>query len=143
MNPARDGCGVIWYSPLVPAKPEVVRAYVGMVRSVCIEHGIEPLITLTSLSHRCFDSTIPILSDPQNADETARAKRCYRALFAAGKEQGWIPYRYGIDHMDLIVDADTTFWRTVAAIKTALDPNGIISPGRYCPLSPEPQSKKS
>ncbi|MCX5753163.1 MAG: FAD-binding oxidoreductase [Candidatus Krumholzibacteria bacterium] len=133
MNPARDGCGVIWYSPLVPMKPEKARAYVDMVYRVCAEHRIEPLITLTSLSHRCFDSTVPILFDPRHADDTARAKKCYEALFEAGKELGVLPYRVGIDHMGLIVRPDSTYWKLVARLKEAIDPGGIIAPGRYCP----------
>jgi 4-cresol dehydrogenase (hydroxylating) len=137
MNPARDGCGVIWYSPLIPMKPKDARAYVDMVYRVCAEHRIEPLITLTSLSHRCFDSTVPILFDPKNADETARAKQCYLALYEAGKKEGFLPYRVGIDHMDLISRDGGTYWELVAKIKRAIDPEGIISPGRYCPPKQE------
>ncbi len=58
MDPARDGCGVAWYSPLVPMKPESVTAYVRMVTAIMRKHRLEPLITLTSLSDRCFDSTV-------------------------------------------------------------------------------------
>jgi 4-cresol dehydrogenase (hydroxylating) len=133
MNPAGDGCGVIWYSPLVPMKPEGVRLYVDMVKEVCSTHGIEPLITLTSLSHRCFDSTVPILFDPADESETRRAKECYHALFAAGREHGFLPYRVGIDHMDLITNQGGTCWDVVSRVKKALDPYNIISPGRYCP----------
>jgi 4-cresol dehydrogenase (hydroxylating) len=135
MNPAQDGCGVIWYSPLVPMKADEVRIYVDMVKKICIEHRIEPLITLTSLSHRCFDSTVPLLFDPQDPDETQRAKRCYRALYEAGKKRGFLPYRVGIDHMALVMQSDSVFWNLVSKLKQTLDPDGIIAPGRYCPLN--------
>ena len=136
MNPAADGCGLIWYSPLVPMKPDTVRAYTDMVRTVCIAHGMEPLITLTSLSDRCFDSTVPLLFDRTDPDDTARAKACFRGLFEAGKRLGVYPYRAGIDQMDLVVDPEAPFWDLVSRIKKAVDPQHIISPGRYSPTRP-------
>ena len=133
MDPSKDGRGIIWYSPLIPMKSEAVKKYVAMVHSVCEKYKIEPLITLTSLSHRCFDSTVPILFDPKDKDETLRAKKCYIALFEEGKKDGFIPYRYGIDHMNLIVNNTDPFWKLVSKIKNALDPDHILSPGRYSP----------
>jgi 4-cresol dehydrogenase (hydroxylating) len=133
MNPAHDGCGLIWYSPLVPMRSDQVRRYVDMVNTICIEHGMEPLITLTSLSHRCFDSTVPLLFDPGDPDDVRRAKACYHALFDAGRENGFLPYRVGIDHMDLILEGRGPYWDLVSLIKRALDPHGVIAPGRYCP----------
>jgi len=132
LNPSRDGCGAIWYSPLVPMKSAEVLKYVGIVEEHCTAHGIEPLITLTSLSPRCFDSTVPLLFDPSDSEETARAKECYRALFRAGCDEGFVPYRVGIDHMDLVTARSSPFWDLVGAIKGALDPAGILAPGRYC-----------
>jgi 4-cresol dehydrogenase (hydroxylating) len=137
MDPARDGCGLIWYSPLVPMSAKRVRVYVEMVKQVCVEHGIEPLITLTSISSRCFDSTVPILFDRADEAAAARADACYRALFDAGRREGFLPYRMGAQYMDLVTSEDSTYWRLVAKMKHAIDPDGIISPGRYCPVSHE------
>jgi len=133
MNPAKDGCGVIWYSPLVPMKSKIVRSYTDMVNQVCIRNKIEPLITLTSFSPRCFDSTVPILFNPNDNDETNRAKNCYKELYDKGKKLGLLPYRMGIDHMDLATKKGTVYWDLVSKIKKVIDPDGIIAPGRYCP----------
>jgi 4-cresol dehydrogenase (hydroxylating) len=133
MNPARDGCGLIWYSPLVPMVPGTVRTYVDRVEGVCTAHGIEPLITLTSLSSRCFDSTVPLLFDPSDASEVQRAHACFRELFEAGRRLGCLPYRSGIHSMPLFTGQDTPFWRTVRGLKSVLDPHGILAPGRYSP----------
>jgi 4-cresol dehydrogenase (hydroxylating) len=134
MNPALDGCGLIWYSPLVPMSADRVRTFVEMTERICVEHGIEPLITLTSISSRCLDSTVPILFDRDDPSAAVRADRCYRALFEAGRGEGFLPYRMGSQYMDLVTSADNSFWRLVAKIKQAVDPQGIMSPGRYCPL---------
>lgn len=134
MDPARDGCGLIWYSPLVPMTPERVRSYVNLVDSVCRAHAVEPLVTLTSLSPRVFDSTVPILFDRDDPEESARADACYRALFEQGRQEGYLPYRMGAQYMDLVTGADTPFWRLVGKIKAAVDPDGILAPGRYSPI---------
>ena len=133
MDPARDGCGLIWYPPLIPMRPERVRAYVGMVERICTDHKTEPLITLTSLSDRCFDSSVPILFRRDQDDDLVRAQACYRALLDAGRAEGFLPYRMSIDAMDWAIQPETPFWELVGKIKSAFDPNGIIAPGRYAP----------
>src|SRR5271169_4923703 len=134
LDPARDGCGLIWYSPLVPMIPGQVRRYVDMVQDICAGHRIEPLITLTSLSDRCFDSSVPLLFDRRDANQIANAQSCYQALLEAGRKEGFLPYRLGIGSMSWLTDSDAPCWEMVAAIKSALDPAGIIAPGRYAPL---------
>jgi 4-cresol dehydrogenase (hydroxylating) flavoprotein subunit len=133
MDPARDGCGLIWYPPLVPMRPDRVRVYVGMIERICTAHRIEPLITLTSLSDRCFDSSVPLLFQREDPAETARAQACYRALLDAGRKEGFLPYRMAIDAMDWVIRPETPFWQLVGKIKSVFDPNGIIAPGRYAP----------
>lgn len=131
LDPAADGCGLIWYSPLVPMMPERVRRYVAIVRDICGRHRIEPLITLTSLSDRCFDSSVPLLFERADRAATERAQACYIALLDAGKSEGFLPYRIGLQGMDWLVRPGQPYWEMAAALKAAIDPRGIISPGRY------------
>ncbi|WP_218933428.1 FAD-binding oxidoreductase [Rubripirellula lacrimiformis] len=130
INPAHDGCGLIWYSPLVPMKGEIARSYVDMVDRVCKAHGIEPLITLTSLSDRLMDSTVPILFRPEKPGESQRAQACYEALLAGGRELGCLPYR--LSHQStgpLLADASPGHFDVITKLRQSLDPNNIISPG--------------
>ena len=46
-------------------------------------------------------------------------------------EQGFPPYRVGINSMHRVVDENDPYWKTVRDLKKALDPNNIIAPGRY------------
>jgi 4-cresol dehydrogenase (hydroxylating) len=133
LDPARDGCGLIWYAPLVPMAPGRVRAFVDMVRRLCLEHRIEPLITLTSLSERCFDSTVPLLFDRADVDDVARAQACYDCLLEAGMAEGFVPYRTSVRSMSRFIDPGGAFWSLVSDLKRAVDPGDILSPGRYCP----------
>jgi len=145
-NPARDGCGLIWFAPLVPIRGKDVRRYTNMIEKICPQYGINPLITLTTVNDRCFDSTVPLLFDRSDADATARANNCYRALFEAGQNEGFLPYRLNIDAMD-IINGGSAFSMLTNTLKAAVDPNFILAPGRYVPrinTNPEatPESTK-
>jgi len=130
LDPSRDGCGLIWYAPLVPMRGDAVRDFVALVEDTCPRFGIEPLITLTTVSHGAFDSTIPILFDRRT--EAARAQDCYEALLHEGRRRGFLPYRLGIHAMNFFAEGpDAPYRRVIEALKRALDPAGIISPGRY------------
>ncbi|TQE98216.1 MAG: FAD-binding oxidoreductase [Spiribacter salinus] len=133
MNPARDGCGLMWYAPLVVMKPALVRDYVETLTRICHEHGMNPLITLTTLSDRCFDSTVPLLFDRSDAAACSRAEDCYQALFEAGLGKGFVPYRVSTRAMSRLTRSGE-FWRTVADLKGAVDPSNIVAPGRYARL---------
>lgn len=131
LDPARDHGGIIWYAPLVPLRAEAVAAYLTMVERVCRQHGIEPLVTLTTQSDRCVDSTLPILFDPRDAEQASRAQACYRALLEEGRALGFVPYRYPAHEMARLVEESQPYWALVKAIKTAVDPGAVIAPGRY------------
>ncbi|WP_282604500.1 FAD-binding oxidoreductase [Pelagibius sp. Alg239-R121] len=140
LDPARDGCGIMWYAPLVPMTASAARNYVDMVNEICPRFGINPLITLTTISERCFDSTVPILFDP--AVEQERAQACYRALFEEGKNRGFLPYRMNLQSMELYTAHEgSVFWQTVNKIKHAIDPEQLISPGRYHSVASEADKK--
>jgi 4-cresol dehydrogenase (hydroxylating) len=133
-NIAKDDCGLIWYSPIVLNKPAKVRQYIDFVYRTCMKYSMESLITLTTVSDRCFDSTIPLLFDRKDAQSMHLAQSCYAELMSEGQKLGFFPYRLGIDQMKSVTgDPNSVSWRLVSKIKAALDPNQILSPGRYCP----------
>lgn len=130
-NPAADGCGLIWYAPLVPMRPAGVRAYVEMVRKVTRLHGVEPLITLTSISDRVFDSTVPIIFDKEQQQAQGAADNCYRDLLETGRLMGYFPYRVGIHSMEQLASLQQHAHQFHSKLKTHLDPANILAPGRY------------
>ena len=143
LDPARDGCGLIWYSPLIPMTGEDAERFVATTTQTCLESGFDPLITLTSLSPRVFDCTVPILFDAAKAGEADRAQACYRLLFDRNARDGYVPYRLPVTEMGRVIDCagDAAYWRVVHQLKLALDPGGIMSPGRYAPVRPPSGSK--
>ena len=131
-HPAKDGAGIFWYEPLVPFTSLEVDRSCDVMRKCLLKHGFDPLLAVTSRSSRSLSATIPLLFDRENPEDVARAKRCYRALVKAGLENGWPPYRLGIDYMDMIAcDPDSPNAQIQQLLKNALDANAIIAPGRY------------
>jgi len=130
-DPARDGCGLLWYAPLVPMRGRQARAYVEMVQQITRKHGIEPLLTFTSLNDRVFDSTVPLLFDRSQPQAVAAAHACYEELLAEGKAHHWFPYRVGISTMPALRAAQQDAPGFHDRLQAALDPHGLIAPGRY------------
>ena len=130
-NPGRDGCGLIWYAPLVPMRPADLRAYVSMVKEIAPRHGLEPLITLTTLSDKLFDSTVPLLFDRSDVTAVKSAKACYEELFVTGRAKGWFPYRIAVDSMANLsaLQSDSKIFHQ--RLRKDLDPHDLLSPGRY------------
>lgn len=131
LDPSRDGCGLLWYAPLVPMREDVVRAFVAMVERVAPRHGIEPLITLTSLNDRVFDSTVPLLFARDDATAVRRARQCHTELLEAGSRLGCFPYRLDIDSMPMLASRLAAASAFHARLRSAVDSDGILAPGRY------------
>ncbi|HRD48312.1 MAG: FAD-binding oxidoreductase [Candidatus Competibacter sp.] len=131
LDPARDGCGLIWYAPLVPMKAAKVRDYVDFVTRTASSFGVEPLITLTSLSDKVFDSTVPLLFERASAAAVGNAQRCYAALMSGGQAKGFFPYRVGVDSMRWLAECAPESADLGVRLKAVLDPHRILAPGRY------------
>jgi 4-cresol dehydrogenase (hydroxylating) flavoprotein subunit len=134
MMPDRDGCGLIWFSPLLPMDASLVRDFIQEATRVCIAEGIEPMITLTAISERCFDSTIPLVFDVKSEADQEKARRCYEALIEVAQEFRVFPYRMDIESQRRVFDrriGESASLSLTEKLLLAADPNGIFSPGRY------------
>ena len=136
MDPIKDGVGVIWYAPAIPLKGAIVDQMVEMIKGTLEKYSFEQALSITTLSEKCSMGVIPIIY--KRPDENQRAHQCFDELWQRGVEIGCHPYRINIAAMrKLTKGQDSTFWHTVAEIKSALDPAGILSPGRYAGMSEE------
>lgn len=100
-SPEKDGAGILWFAPLVPANSESVKRYLEIAHEVIGKYGFEPAISFTSLSDRCFDSVLALLFNSHSEEDIARAKACYEELFKRCGSEGFVPYRipHSFDHL--------------------------------------------
>jgi FAD/FMN-containing dehydrogenase len=132
-NPARDGCGLLWYAPLVPMRPADVRRFVDFAYRELRGQGLEPLITLTSQGDRLFDSTVPLLFDRQDPQAAAAASASLEHLIETGRRLGFYPYRLHVQSQAAHLARQSASAELVARLRRGLDAADVLAPGRYAP----------
>lgn len=129
-DPDKD-CGLYFYFPMVPWDGKRIREIVDVCAKVMLSTGFEPNIALRFPTDRCVLVACGIGFDRKIEAEDDKARACYEALVTTIAAMGCLPYRPGIQGMDLLpmpVDASSVILKR---LKHALDPSDIIAPGRY------------
>lgn len=133
LNPSLDDVGLRWFAPLVPIIPEKVLEFNEIITRVSSQFEVPALITFNTISPLCFDCTIPIFFEKDNELSEKKADEYFWALLNECQKAGFFPYRLDIEAQKKLIIKDLAYWQTPLSIKKALDPNNIISPGRYLP----------
>ena len=130
MDPDRDGCGLLWCSPIAPNQGRHARRVTDLAKERMLASGFEPAISLTVLTDRTLSCIISIAYDREVPGEDLRAAECYRELLTSLGKEGYLPYRLGVNWMAAMEEGNA-YSETLRLLKGALDPHGIMAPGRY------------
>jgi len=130
-DPDQSDCGMLFTLPILPTTRNELQVAVSHVESVFARHGFVPYITLNLINSHALETVINMAFDRRIPARVAAAHACNDELTADLTNMGYVPYRVGIQSMAQVVRQDDSFWQTAQAIKKSLDPNNIISPGRY------------
>jgi 4-cresol dehydrogenase (hydroxylating) len=130
LDPDRDRCGLIWCSPLAPLDGREVERMTSLCISTLLEHGFEPMISLTLMTERTVGCVTSIIYDRDVVGEDERAHRAHEDLQDRLASNGYYPYRLGIQSMRLFQQL-APLSRFLAGVKAHLDPEHILAPGRY------------
>jgi len=85
--------------------------------------NIETPSSLVAVASLAFDRIQP--------DQVERAHACASALLTLIHSEKLEVYRARADMMGEVVSSDSEYWQVVRNLKQVLDPDNIISPGRY------------
>jgi 4-cresol dehydrogenase (hydroxylating) len=140
MDPDRDGCGLLWCSPVAPNDGRSAQELTGLASELLLRHGFEPAISITVLTERAISCIISLGYDRNVAGEDERAKACYDELLASLAAKGYYSYRLAVGSMSAVCADTTSYTQLLQSLKSSLDPNEILAPGRYIADSRKPKS---
>jgi 4-cresol dehydrogenase (hydroxylating) len=132
-DPLDCHAGLLWIAPVLPASGASSVEVMRLLDPIFEKHGFEPLVTFTLITERALVCVSNLSFDRREPDDAARAKACYDELTARLAAEGYISYRTGPEGMAKLADHSDVFWDVTAQLKDALDPQNVISIGRYNP----------
>lgn len=140
-NPAPTS-GHLWFSPVIPRTGEGIieanRVFDEASKTIAELKvplvGITPFALPAGLYERAFLFVLgfPVTEDPEQNKVFMKA---FQALVRVGADHGWGEYRTPAIFQDMVMSIysynDNSLLRFHEAVKDAIDPNGILSAGRY------------
>lgn len=125
--------GHIDIAPLIPAKGALVYEFYQEAKALYAKHGFDIYIGYHLYQRHMVHVTM-IFFDNDDHEQIARARALYAEVLEAARRHGYAPYRGHVDNMDLIAKGfdfnDHAMQRFQERLKDALDPAGVINPGK-------------
>jgi 4-cresol dehydrogenase (hydroxylating) len=122
------------FGPVMAATGKRVREVYDIVYRRFVEHGIDCYVGMFGMDRRAIVMVADIIYNRGDREMTDRARKLFRTLCQDVAKIGVSLYRSHLDFMDDGADMQTfnnqAFRRFNERVKAALDPNGILAPGK-------------
>ena len=126
----RENGGIVWFSPVLPTIGKQIQKEHKLAKRIILDHGLDPM-TGYIVRERYVHHLISLVFDRTSTDERHRVQRCYQALLDAHTQLGYPVYRAPVTMMNTVAETYDPHLRKIwSRIKQALDPSGIIAPGK-------------
>jgi 4-cresol dehydrogenase (hydroxylating) len=123
--------GMLCCLPVLPAKAEDIKAAIDILESIEHDFGILPAATLNPMNDQCLESVINIYFDRYDPESVKKAHDVNNEMIRRFYTSGFRFYRFDVKTLHTYINPENTHWKLVARLKKALDPDRILSPGRY------------
>ena len=132
-NPAGGGADIVVHSltKFMGGHGNSIGGVVGLVRPLYAAHGFDFTAALIVGNPRTMVALLSVFYDKDDPGETARAEALYHEIAAVTQRAGYQAYRASTLAMDRIMAPAPEFLDLCTRIKAALDPRGILAPGKY------------
>jgi 4-cresol dehydrogenase (hydroxylating) flavoprotein subunit len=126
--------GHIGFSPIAPLTGRDAMALRDLLRGMIEEAGLDYIGAMLPINARSFAHITLIIFDTKNEPQARAAYEVARRLVQDAAKLGYGEYRAHLDFMDLAADQyswnDHAYRRFCERLKDALDPQGILAPGK-------------
>jgi 4-cresol dehydrogenase (hydroxylating) len=131
VDPARDGAGLTWLAVVSPLTGRHTQELLDLAAPVFEKHGLDLSIAFIMVNARSTLCLIEIFFNRHSDRECQASELVYAELADLTEAAGYTQYRTSVGYSDRILAGAPAFHRMVDQLKGALDPGGVIAPGRY------------
>lgn len=126
----RGGGGSMWFAPVSQARGSECDKQYALAKQILNKHGLD-YVGEFIVGWRDMHHVIDVLYDRTSTEETQRANACFNELLDEFEKEGYAVYRVNTAFQERVAQSYGPVKRSVERkIKRALDPNGILAPGK-------------
>jgi 4-cresol dehydrogenase (hydroxylating) len=130
--------GHLWFSAIIPRSGEALIEAQEVFTKAVADLGLAPIVGVFTApqtwNYRSWIFMVPFFVSRSDPQVNATARDSYRKLVEIGATHGWPEYRTAPAFQDLVAGTysfnDHALLRFRTRLKDAIDPEGIIAPGR-------------